>query len=98
MADEVLLTVTPAAEVVVNVTATEPPVVQLTVAPTPEVVRSFAIGPQGPPGTNGGLVTLPDVNSSGKIDKSLLYYDAASGQFKLDALVTTTTITDGGNY
>jgi hypothetical protein len=41
---------------------------------------------------------LPDVDTTARIDKSLLYYDAASAQFRADATITTTTLTDGGNY
>ena len=96
MADELQLIVTQPPEVVVTVAATEPPVLQLTVAPPTEIVRTFAIGPQGPGFTS--LTTVPDVDAGARIDKSLLYYDAASSKFKLDASITTTTLTDGGNY
>ena len=98
MADELELIVTPAPEVVIQVTTSEPPVVQLTTTAQPQVVTQYAIGPQGPPGTPGSLGAIPDVNATARIDKSLLYYDAASQKFKADATVTTTTITDGGAY
>ena len=96
MADELQLIVTQPPEVVVTVAATEPPVLQLTVAPPPEIVRTFAIGPQGPGFTS--LTTVPDLDASGRINKSLLYYDAATARFRLDSTITATTITDGGNY
>jgi hypothetical protein len=58
-----------------------------------------ATGPQGPPGASiTGLGAIPDVNASGVVDRSVLYYDAVSSTFKLDSDVTTTTLTDGGNF
>lgn len=98
MPENVEVIITPPPSVTVEVTTTDPPVVQLTVSETPQVVTQYVIGPQGPAGTAGGLGTIPDVNTTAKIDKSLLYYDAASGQFKADASITTTQLTDGGNY
>lgn len=98
MADELELIVTPAPEVIVEVTTSDPPVVQLTTTSPPEVVTQYAIGPQGPPGTPGSLGEVPDVDATARIDKSLLYYDAATEKFKADSTVTTTTLTDGGNY
>jgi hypothetical protein len=32
------------------------------------------------------------------VDKSLVYYDAATSQYKADDTQTTTTLTDGGNF
>ena len=39
-----------------------------------------------------------DINDSAKVDKSIVYYDAASGQYKADDTQTTSTLTDGGNF
>ena len=39
-----------------------------------------------------------NVNDSAKVDKSSVYYDAASGQYKADDTQTTSTLTDGGNF
>ena len=55
-------------------------------------------GPQGPPGTAVALGTLSDVNTSGVVDRSLLFYDGASATFVADSSVTTTNLTDGGNF
>lgn len=96
MADELELVVTPAPEVVVEVTTTDPPVVQLTATSPPEVVTQYAVGPQGPAAPTLGDV--PDVDTTARIDRSLLYYDAASAQFRADATITKTTLTDGGNF
>ena len=96
MPDEVQLIVTPASQVAVTVTTAEPPVVQLTLAPAPEVIRSFVIGPQGPAATS--LTSIPDLDASDRINKSLLYYDATTARFRVDSTITATTLTDGGNY
>lgn len=57
-------------------------------------------GPQGPPGVGSvsNLGDLVDVNTTGKVNKSLLYYDTNSGKFKADAVWTTDTIVDGANF
>lgn len=69
-------------------------------APSPAVVvQTVAVGPQGPQGPQG----LPGasglfVNDAAKVDKSVVYYDAASATFKADTTWTTTTIVDGANF
>jgi hypothetical protein len=57
-----------------------------------ETVTALTSGPQGPPGLGLAL------NESAKVDKSLVYYDFPSQQFKADANVTAFTLTDGGNF
>jgi hypothetical protein len=47
-------------------------------------------GPQGPPGFG--------INDTAKVDKSIVYYNAATQQFTADAAWTVSTITDGGNF
>ena len=62
-----------------------------------QVVEVIARGPQGPPGpptTGSGLF----VDDAAKIDKSIVYYDAASSSYKADAVWTTSTIVDGANF
>lgn len=39
-----------------------------------------------------------NINDSAKVDKSIVYYDAASGQYKADDTQTISTLTDGGNF
>ena len=39
-----------------------------------------------------------NIDDSAKVDKSLVYYDQATSQFKADNLQTVTTLTDGGNF
>jgi hypothetical protein len=53
MADELQLAITPPSEVVVSVTQSSPPVVQLSTASAPQVVTTYAVGPQGPQGPPG---------------------------------------------
>lgn len=95
MADELELIVTPSPEVSVQVTTSGTPVVQLMPTAPPQVITQYAVGPQGPA---TALTGAPDVNATARIDKSLLYYDAATEKFKADATITTTTITDGGHF
>lgn len=60
--------------------------------PQTSVVTAVTAGPQGPAGLS------VSVDDTAKIDKSLVYYDAASATFKADAVWTTTTIVDGANF
>ena len=101
MPDEIQLIITQAPQVEVEVTTAAPPVVQLTLTPSPQIVNTIAVGPQGIqgiPGTVSSLTSVPDLDAGARIDKSLLYYDAATARFRLDTTITATTITDGGNY
>ena len=70
-----------------------------TVVTVPETVMISTIthgpqGPQGPAGPAGGLT----VDETAKVDKSVVYYDAAAATFKADSIWTILTITDGGNF
>ena len=68
-------------------------VVQNPVTTTVTATTAGPQGPQGPAGA-GGL----QVDTTAKVDKSIVYYDGASSQFKADAIITQTTLTDGGNF
>lgn len=57
---------------------------------TTGVVTATAPGPQGPKGL--------DLVETAKVNKSVVYYDSASGTFRADATWTTDTLTDGGNF
>lgn len=61
--------------------------------PQTSVVTAVTQGPRGPAGS-GGLV----VDDTAKVDKSVVYYDAAAASFKADATWTTETIVDGANF
>lgn len=60
-------------------------------------VTITTLGPQGPKGTTH-LIENEDVDATLRVDKSLLYYNAATEKFVADADVTTLTLTDGGNF
>lgn len=61
--------------------------------PQTSVVTAVTQGPQGATGSAGIVV-----DETAKVDKSVVYYDATAGQYKADAIWTTTTLTDGGNF
>ena len=63
--------------------------------PVTTTVTATTAGPQGPQGPAGSGFTL---DQTAKVDKSIVYYDGASSQFKADAIITQTTLTDGGNF
>lgn len=44
------------------------------------------------------LASLADVDAAGKVDGSVLYYDAAEAKFLADDITTRITLTDGGNF
>jgi hypothetical protein len=86
----------------VNVTTTENTVSVTengtsTVVKTPvtTVVTATTAGPQGPQGDAGSGFSL---NDTAKVDKSVVYYDSASGEYKADATWTINTIVLGGNF
>lgn len=72
-------------------------VVELQAPAQPAVVEVVHPGPQGPPGASS-LAALEDVNTSSKVNQSVLYYDSASGKWKGDSLQTILTVADGGNF
>nr|BAR24445.1 hypothetical protein [uncultured Mediterranean phage uvMED] len=77
----------------VNVTA---PVTKVTVDGSTSVVTATTAGPQGIQGPAGAGGT--PINGSAKVDKSVVYYDSASGEYKADATWTINTIVLGGNF
>lgn len=59
------------------------------------IVEVIAVGPQGIQGTAGEGISVED---SGKVDESLVYYSASTGEFKADDTWTTATLVLGGNF
>jgi hypothetical protein len=56
-------------------------------------------GDIGPEGSFGGTLNdLADVNTTAKVAKSILYYDAEAGEWKGDSIQTILTISDYGNF
>ena len=64
--------------------------------PVTTTVTATTTGPQGPKGDAGdsGLI----VDQTAKVDKSVVYYDSASGEFKADDTWTISTIVKGGDF
>ena len=86
----------------VNVTTTESTVSVTengtsTVVKTPvtTVVTATTTGPQGPEGPAGSNFSL---NQTAKVDKSVVYYDSASGEYRADDTWTISTIVKGGDF
>lgn len=46
----------------------------------------------------GTLSNLTDVNTTSKVDGSVLYYDSAEAKFMANEITTKITLTDGGNF
>lgn len=86
--------VTGTQQVVVTEVATN--VVEVAAPAAPAVVEVTTTGPQGP--ALSTLNDIGDVNTTGKVAKSILYYDAESGEWKGDSLQTIITVTDYGNF
>jgi len=63
--------------------------------PVTTLVTASTAGPQGPEGPAGSGFTLEQAS---KVDKSVVYYDSASGEYKADATWTINTIVLGGNF
>tara|TARA_R100000406_G_scaffold81677_1_gene63528 strand:+ start:12639 stop:12872 length:234 start_codon:yes stop_codon:yes gene_type:complete len=59
---------------------------------TTNTVSITTTGPQGPAASGF------DFDGTAKVDRSIVYFDDASSQFKADATITKTTLTDGGNF
>lgn len=64
--------------------------------PVTTVVDAISVGPQGPIGPPGpaGLV----VDTTAKVNQSVVYYDGGTSTFKADGVWTTDTLSDGGNF
>jgi hypothetical protein len=60
--------------------------------PQTSTVTAITQGPQGPAGANF------EIDSTAKVDKSIVYYDAAADSFKADTVWTTNTLVDGANF
>lgn len=63
-----------------------------------QIIEIATPGPQGPVAPPFNLGDLPNVKIAGAVNKSLLYYDAATDQWKGDDIHTVITLTDGGGF
>jgi hypothetical protein len=64
--------------------------------PVTTTVTATTAGPQGPQGPAGSAGL--QVDTTAKVDKSVIYYDSASGEFKADDTWTISTIVKGGDF
>ena len=78
-----------------SVTVTENGTSTVVQSPVTTTVTATTAGPQGPEGPAGSGFTL---NQAAKVDKSIVYYDSASGEYKADATWTISTVVLGGNF
>lgn len=73
------------------------------------VITAYTEGPQGPPGATGpqgppgvgaasSLGDIPNVDTTGVTNGSVLYYSSSAAKFKADAVWTTNSLTDGGAF
>jgi|TARA_R100000479_G_C6247026_1_gene150950 hypothetical protein len=66
--------------------------------PVTTTVTATTAGPQGPAGPAGQAGSNFTLDQTAKVDKSVIYYDSASGEYKADATWTINTIVLGGNF
>tara|TARA_A100001201_G_scaffold1812_1_gene4620 strand:+ start:4242 stop:4502 length:261 start_codon:yes stop_codon:yes gene_type:complete len=60
--------------------------------PVTSVVTATTVGPQGP------IAQGFTFDGSARVDDSIVYFDAASGEYKADADVTKKSLVEGGNF
>ena len=75
-----------------SVTVTENGATTVVQNPVTSVVTASTIGPQGPAAQDFIL------NQAVKVDKSVIYYDSASGEYRADDTWTISTIVKGGDF
>ena len=75
-----------------TVTVTDSSGSTLLSSPVTTVVIASTVGPQGPAGPGF------DIDSTAKVDKSLVYYSSSRGKFIADETWTTGTLVIGGNF
>ena len=63
--------------------------------PVTTTVTATTTGPQGPKGRWRQRV---DSDQTAKVDKSVVYYDSASGEYRADDTWTISTIVKGGDF
>lgn len=88
--------ITPSSNPVVIIGEGQSQIIEIT--SSSRVVEIVTSGPQGPVAPPFNLGDLPNVKVSGAVNKSLLYYDASSSEWRGDAIHTVITLTDGGGF
>ena len=56
--------------------------------------RVVTVATQGPQGSSADFT----LDSTDKVDGSVIYYDSSSAKFKADATTTKLTLVNGGNF
>jgi len=62
------------------------------------VVTITTAGPQGPQGPAGDAGSGFSLDSTNKVNGSVIYYDSSSATFKADTTTTKLTLVNGGNF
>ena len=75
-----------------SVTVTESGTSTVVQSPVTTTVTATTAGPQGPAGSGFTL------NQAAKVDKSVVYYHSASGEYRADDTWTISTIVKGGDF
>ena len=78
-----------------TVTVTEDGSSTVVQTPVTTTVTATTAGPQGPQGPAGSGFSL---NDTAKVDQSVVYYHAASGEYRADDTWTIKTIVKGGDF
>ena len=66
--------------------------------PVTTTVTATTVGPQGPQGAQGDAGAGFILDQTAKVNKSVIYYDSASGEYKADSTWTISSIVKGGDF
>ena len=78
----------------VLVTEVTAQVIEITTPASPAVVEVATVGPQAA----AYIGQLEDVNTTGRVDGSVLVYDEEESKWVGNNINTVVTLTDGGNF
>jgi hypothetical protein len=82
----------------VVVTEVTEQVIEVQTPAAPVTVEVVTAGPQGPAGVSAFLGGMEDVDTTQRVDKSVLYFDEDTGMWRGDDINTVITLVDGGNW
>lgn len=82
----------------VVVTEVTEQVIEVQTPAAPVTVEVVTAGPQGPAGVSAFLSGMEDVDTTQRVDKSVLYFDEETGMWRGDDINTVITLVDGGNW
>ena len=81
-----------------TVTVTDSSSSTVVTVPSETSVIASTIGVQGPQGPQGPPGLGFDIDTTAKVDKSVVYYSSSSGKFLADDTWTINTLVIGGNF